>query len=113
MVLLIYEVRVMNKVKTKLNIYLELEKEVTDEELDELNLESKEIEVYVKKLIEDKIDDVSKIKVNSKVIVKGEQVMWIKESIVRGIEANKLIDGLGMKLTIYKRVILILKIMFK
>ena len=62
----------MNKVKTKLNIYLELEKEVTDEELDELNLESKEIEVYVKKLIEDKIDDVSKIKVNSKVIVKGE-----------------------------------------
>ena len=62
----------MNKVKTKLNIYLELEKEVTDKELDELNLESKEIEVYVKKLIEDKIDDVSKIKVNSKVIVKGE-----------------------------------------
>ena len=62
----------MNKVKTKLNIYLELEKEVTDEELDELNLESKKIEVYVKKLIEDKIDDVSKIKVNSKVIVKGE-----------------------------------------
>ena len=62
----------MNKVKTKLNIYLELEKEVTDEELDELNLESKEIEVYVKKLIEDKIDDVSKIKVNSKVIVKGD-----------------------------------------
>lgn len=62
----------MNKVKTKVNIYLELEKEVTDEELDELNLESKEIEVYVKKLIEDKIDDVSKIKVNSKVIVKGE-----------------------------------------
>ena len=62
----------MNKIKTKLNIYLELEKEVTDEELDELNLESKEIEVYVKKLIEDKIDDISKIKVNSKVIVKGE-----------------------------------------
>ena len=62
----------MNKVKTKVNIYLELEKEVTDEELDKLNLESKEIEVYVKKLIEDKIDDVSKIKVNSKVIVKGE-----------------------------------------
>ena len=62
----------MNKIKTKLNIYLELEKEVTDEELDELNLESKEIEVYVKKLIEDKIDDVSKIKVNSKIIVKGE-----------------------------------------
>ena len=62
----------MNKVKTKLNIYLELEKEVTNEELDELNLESKEIEVYVKKLIEDKIDDVSKIKVNSKIIVKGE-----------------------------------------
>ena len=62
----------MNKVKTKLNIYLELEKEVTDEELDELNLESKEMEVYIKKLIEDKIDDVSKIKVNSKVIVKGE-----------------------------------------
>ena len=62
----------MNKIKTKLNIYLELEKEVTDEELDELNLESKEIEVYVKKLIESKIDDVSKIKVNSKVIVKGE-----------------------------------------
>ena len=62
----------MNKIKTKLNIYLELEKEVTDEELDELNLESKEIEAYVKKLIEDKIDDVSKIKVNSKVIVKGE-----------------------------------------
>ena len=62
----------MNKIKTKLNIYLELEKEVTDEELDELNLESKEIEIYVKKLIEDKIDDVSKIKVNSKVIVKGE-----------------------------------------
>ena len=62
----------MNKIKTKLNIYLELEKEVTDEELDELNLESKEIEVYVKKLIEDKIDDVSKIKVNSKVIVKGD-----------------------------------------
>ena len=62
----------MNKIKTKLNIYLELEKEVTDEELDGLNLESKEIEVYVKKLIEDKIDDVSKIKVNSKVIVKGE-----------------------------------------
>ena len=62
----------MNKIKTKLNIYLELEKEVTDEELDKLNLESKEIEVYVKKLIEDKIDDVSKIKVNSKVIVKGE-----------------------------------------
>ena len=62
----------MNKIKTKLNIYLELEKEVTDEELDELNLESKEIEVYIKKLIEDKIDDVSKIKVNSKVIVKGE-----------------------------------------
>ena len=62
----------MNKVKTKVNIYLELEKEVTDEELDALNLESKEIEVYVKKLIEDKIDDVSKIKVNSKVIVKGE-----------------------------------------
>ena len=62
----------MNKVKTKLNIYLELEKEVTDEELDKLNLESKEIEVYVKKLIEDKINDVSKIKVNSKVIVKGE-----------------------------------------
>ena len=62
----------MNKVKTKLNIYLELEKEVTDEELDELNLESKEIETYVKKLIEDKIDDVSKIKINSKVIVKGE-----------------------------------------
>ena len=62
----------MNKIKTKLNIYLELEKEVTDEELDDLNLESKEIEVYVKKLIEDKIDDVSKIKVNSKVIVKGE-----------------------------------------
>ena len=62
----------MNKVKTKVNIYMELEKEVTDEELDELNLESKEIEVYIKKLIEDKIDDVSKIKVNSKVIVKGE-----------------------------------------
>ena len=62
----------MNKVKTKLNIYLELEKEVTNEELDELNLESKEIEVYVKKLIEDKIDDVIKIKVNSKVIIKGE-----------------------------------------
>ena len=62
----------MNKIKTKLNIYLELEKEVTDEELDELNLKSKEIEVYVKKLMEDKIDDVSKIKVNSKVIVKGE-----------------------------------------
>ena len=62
----------MNKIKTKLNIYLELEKEVTDEELDELNLKSKEIEVYVKKLIESKIDDVSKIKVNSKVIVKGE-----------------------------------------
>ena len=62
----------MNKIKTKLNIYLELEKEVTDEELDELNLESKEIETYVKKLIENKIDDVSKIKVNSKVIVKGE-----------------------------------------
>ena len=62
----------MNKIKTKLNIYLELEKEVTDEELNELNLESKEIEVYVKKLIEDKIDDVSKIKVNSKVIVKGD-----------------------------------------
>ena len=62
----------MNKIKTKLNIYLELEKEVTDKELDELNLESKEIEVYVKKLIEDKIDDVSKIKVNSKVFVKGE-----------------------------------------
>ena len=62
----------MNKIKTKLNIYLELEKEITDEELDGLNLESKEIEVYVKKLIEDKIDDVSKIKVNSKVIVKGE-----------------------------------------
>ena len=62
----------MNKIKTKLNIYLELEKEVTDEELDELNLESKEMEVYVKKLIEDKIDDVIKIKVNSKVIVKGE-----------------------------------------
>ena len=62
----------MNKVKTKLNIYLELEKEVTDEELDELNLESKEIEVYIKKLIEDKMDDVSKIKVNSKVIVEGE-----------------------------------------
>ena len=62
----------MNKIKTKLNIYLELEKEVTDKELDELNLESKEIEVYVKKLIEDKIDDVSKIKVNSKVIVKGD-----------------------------------------
>ena len=60
----------MNKVKTKLNIYLELEKEVTDEELNELNLQSKEIEVYVKKLIENKIDDVSKIKVNSKVIVK-------------------------------------------
>ena len=39
--------------------------------------------------------------------------MWIKESIVRDIEANKLIDGLGMKLTIYKRVILILKIAFK
>ena len=39
--------------------------------------------------------------------------MWIKESIVRGIEANKLIDGLGMKLTIYKRIILILKIAFK
>ena len=62
----------MNKIKTKLNIYLELEKEVTDEELDGLNLKSKEIEVYVKKLIKDKIDDVSKIKVNSKVIVKGE-----------------------------------------
>ena len=62
----------MNKIKTKLNIYLELEKEVTDEELDELNLESKKIEVYVKKLIEDKIDDVSKIKVNSKIIVKGD-----------------------------------------
>ena len=62
----------MNKIKTKLNIYLELEKEVTNEELDELNLESKEIEVYVKKLIKDKIDDVSKIKVNSKVMVKGE-----------------------------------------
>ena len=62
----------MNKIKTKLNIYFELEKEVTDEELDELNLESKEMEVYIKKLIEDKIDDVSKIKVNSKVIVKGE-----------------------------------------
>ena len=62
----------MNKVKTKLNIYLELEKEVTDEELNDLNLESKEIETYVKKLIEGKIDDVSKIKVNSKVIVKGE-----------------------------------------
>ena len=62
----------MNKIKTKLNIYLELEKEVTDEELDELNLESKEIEVYIKKLIEDKIEDVSKIKVNSKIIVKGE-----------------------------------------
>ena len=62
----------MNKIKTKLNIYLELEKEITDEELDGLNLESKEIEVYVKKLIEDKIDDVSKIKVNSKVIIKGE-----------------------------------------
>ena len=62
----------MNKIKTKLNIYLELEKEVTDEELDELNLESKEMEVYIKKLIEDKIDDVSKIKVNSKVIVQGE-----------------------------------------
>ena len=44
----------MNKIKTKLNIYLELEKEVTDEELDGLNLESKEIEVYVKKLIKDK-----------------------------------------------------------
>ena len=39
--------------------------------------------------------------------------MWLKESIVRGIEANKLIDGLGMKLTICKRVILIFKIMFK
>ena len=63
---------IVNKVKTKLNIYLELEKEVTDEELDDLNLESKEIEVYVKKLIEDKIDDVSKIKVNSKVMIKGE-----------------------------------------
>ena len=62
----------MNKIKTKLNIYLELEKEITDEELDGLNLESKEIEAYVKKLIEDKMDDVSKIKVNSKVIVKGE-----------------------------------------
>ena len=62
----------MNKVKTKLNIYLELEKEVTNEELDELNLESKEIEAYVKRLIEDKIDDVSKIKVNSKGIVKGD-----------------------------------------
>ena len=62
----------MNKIKTKVNIYLELEKEVTDEELDELNLESKKVEVYVKKLIEDKIDDVSKIKVNSKVMVKGE-----------------------------------------
>ena len=113
MLLLIIEVINMNKIKTKLNIYLELEKEVTNEELDELNLESKEIEVYVKKLIEDKIDDISKIKVNSKVIVKGEQVMWIKESIVRGIEANKLIDGLGMKLTICRRVILILKIAFK
>ena len=62
----------MNKVKTKLNIYLELEKEVTDEELDKLNLKSKEIEMYIKKLIEDKIDDISKIKVNSKVIVKGD-----------------------------------------
>ena len=62
----------MNKIKTKLNIYLELEKEVTDEALDELNFESKEMEVYIKKLIEDKIDDVSKIKVNSKVIVQGE-----------------------------------------
>ena len=62
----------MNKIKTKLNIYLELEKEVTDEELNELNLESKEIEVYVKKLIEDKMDDIGKIKVNSKVIVKGD-----------------------------------------
>ena len=62
----------MNKIKTKLNIYLELEKEVTDEELDELNLESKEIEVYVKKLIKDKIDDISKIKINSKVMVKGD-----------------------------------------
>ena len=62
----------MNKVKTKVNIYLELEKEVTDEELNKLNLESKEIEMYIKKLIEDKIDDVSKIKVNSKVFVKGE-----------------------------------------
>ena len=39
--------------------------------------------------------------------------MWVKESIERGIEANKLIDGLGMKLTIYKRVILILKVAFK
>ena len=39
--------------------------------------------------------------------------MWVKESIVRGIEANKLIDGLGMKLTICKRVILILKVAFK
>ena len=39
--------------------------------------------------------------------------MWIKESIVRGMEANQLIDGLGMKLTICKRVILILKIAFK
>ena len=63
---------IMNKVKTKLNIYLELEKEVTNEELNDLNLESKEIEVYVKKLIEDKIDDISKMKVNSKVMVKGE-----------------------------------------
>ena len=62
----------MNKIKTKLNIYLELEKEVTDEELAGLNLESKEIEMYIKKLIEDKIDDISKIKVNSKVIVKGD-----------------------------------------
>ena len=39
--------------------------------------------------------------------------MWIKESIVRGMEANKLIDGLGMKLTICKKIILILKIVFK
>ena len=62
----------MNKIKTKLNRYLELKKEVTDEELNELNLESKEIEVYVKKLIEDKMDDIGKIKVNSKVIVKGD-----------------------------------------
>lgn len=39
--------------------------------------------------------------------------MWVKESIIRGIEANKLIEGLGMKLTLYKRVILIFKVAFK
>ena len=78
MLYLIYEVRVMNRVKSKVNIYLELEKEVTDEELDKLNLESKEIEVYIKKLIEDKVDDVSKIKVNSKIIVKGESLCGLE-----------------------------------